>query len=198
MVKNGPNDIEISVAPGVEKNSFLNSSDTGGRRKDAISWPTRWQVFHSCKRDDPVPSPEMIATIPSRLVIAGRELTSTSVEVSDHVLDLALLFGGVKRERVAYVFVPFEVPRERELLLGMGADYWMEARVDGRTVLDTTRTGNAGGPLSIYNQLVKVPLKKGSHVLAVRFISGAHSSLLALGGVDTPLLTDLCLLIQYK
>ena len=149
----------------------------------SVEWPARWRVFASLNRADPVPPTEVLATYPEKLEIDGRVLTGKDIEVKGSRFDFP---GTLKKEptgRTAYVFLALESLREQKATLGMGADWWMQAWVNGKLVHDTTETSNVHFPFSIWNHPVNVQLRKGRNILAVRFIRGG-GSVLALGGPD--------------
>lgn len=66
--------------------------------------------------------------------------------------------------------------------LGFGADWWLQAWVDGKLVCDTLATGNGPHPPSPADHMVTLDLAPGPHLAVVRFISGRGSSLFATGG----------------
>ncbi len=165
----------LSVVPGV-------------RAGDALKWPDRWTVFAPFERVDPVPPAETLARVPERMTVGGRTVTQQMVVVKDAFgrVDLSRTMGGsptdVPASKVAYVFLEIEAAAEHTATLGMGADWWLQAWLDGRPILDTLKSGNDAWPPSARDHQAEVKLSAGKHVLAVRFISGNGSSILALGG----------------
>lgn len=149
-----------------------------------VEWPKQWTVFAPSVKNDPVPSEAVLKTIPDKLLLSGREVAPRKVDVNDKYgrVDLANLIGGTKDGNAAYVFLPIRAEQDQELVIGMGADWYLQAWLDGKLIQDTTQTGNGNWPPSVTDHKVKVFLAKGEHVLAVRFISGTGSSVLALGG----------------
>ena len=149
----------------------------------SVQWPARWRVFAPLDRADPVPPAEVFASYPEKLEIDGRVLTGRDVEVKDSCFDFPETLKKEPTGRAAYVFLVLESPQEQRATLGMGADWWMQAWVNGKLVYDTTETTNVHFPFSIWNHPVNVRLKKGRNILAVRFIRGG-GSVLALGGPE--------------
>ena len=98
-------------------------------------------------------------------------------------LDLADLLAA-QAGRTAYVFIPFGLDAGQELTLGLGADWWFQAWLDGRPLMDTLKSGNGAHPPSPADFVKTVSVAKGPHVLAVRFLSGSGSSVLAVAGPD--------------
>ena len=149
-----------------------------------LEWPSQWHVFGPLDQSDPVLPAETLSSVPSRIEVSGKTLTAQVVDVADGRFDFAPLLGGTEAGRTAYAFLTLDSPQDGAVTLGMGADWWMQVWVDGRLICDTTADGNGLWPPSSTNFTRTVRLSKGKHVLAVRFVSGAGSSVLALGGPD--------------
>ena len=150
--------------------------------KGKVDFPDKWTVFAPLDRRDGVLPVEVLKTIPERIVLGERRLKAKTVEADGGKYDFTPYFGVVREEEVAYVFLELSSPVAQDVTLGMGADWWMQAWVNGKLVMDTTATGNGKWPPSINDCRTTVSLRKGRNVLAVRFISGSGSSVLALGG----------------
>ena len=146
-----------------------------------LKWPVKWRVFGPLERDDPVLPAEVLNSFPDTIEVNGKSFPARTAVVRDTRCD----FPGILKEeytgKTAYVFLQLVSPAEQEVTLGMGADWWMQAWVNGRLVHDTTETANIYHPFSIWNHKVNVKLEKGENILAVRFIRGG-GSVLALGG----------------
>jgi len=146
-----------------------------------LQWPAKWRIFGPLDRDDPVLPEETLNSFPETIEVSGRQFAAKDVTVRNTLYD----FPGMLKEeytgRTAYVFLQLNSPAEQEVTLGMGADWWMQAWINGKIVHDTTKTANIHHPFSIWNHMVDVKLNKGENILAVRFIRGG-GSLLALGG----------------
>lgn len=147
-----------------------------------LTWPTRWQVLAPLEQGSQAPAPSVLRSIPDALELDGKTFEGQDVDVPDARLDLAPFLGGTQAGRTAYVFLTVNAAADGPVTLGMGADWWMQVWVDGKLVCDTTATGNELWPPHITNFTRNVPLTAGPHVVAVRFISGAGSSVLTLGG----------------
>ncbi len=146
-----------------------------------LDWPTEWVVFPSVKEDL---APEALTTIPERPEVAGETVSGQKVQVEENRLDLAPLFGGVKEGNTAYVFLALEAENVGEATLGLGADWYFQAWLNGQEVLQTLGEGNGAWPPQITNHTTAVTLTEGTNVLAVKFVSGTGSSVLAIGGPD--------------
>ncbi len=148
-----------------------------------VTFPQKWCVFAPLDRDEPVLPRKILTTIPDEIEVAGHKLNAQFVTSTDSKFDFAPLFGGTSVGRTAYAFLELKALDAGQVTLGMGADWWMQAWLDGNLIYDTPEaTGNVEWPICISNHLVNINLTKGRHVLAVRFISGKASSVLALGG----------------
>ena len=149
-----------------------------------VAFPDQWIVFGPLERDDAVLPESVLGKVPETISVDGKTITPTTVEPMNHQFNLTSLLGEPPkaRDRVAYIFLPIASEREQTVTLGMGADYLLQAWVNGKEVLDTTDAGNLSFPPAITDYRVDVDLKKGRNVLAVRFISGKASSLVAIGG----------------
>lgn len=148
-----------------------------------LSLPKEWLVFAPLNKADPVLAGDLLKTMPDRLTIAGRQIMGQTLTVAHGKCDLAALLGD-QADRAAYVFLRLAAREDMEALFGFGADWWLQAWIDGALICDTTSQGNAHWPPDKFDHLASVKLTKGEHVLAVRFIRGSGSALLALAGPD--------------
>lgn len=152
--------------------------------KGTLDWPEEWTVL-LVEPDDPLLPAETLMTVPQRLEIDGRTVPARVVRPEDGIrLDLAELFGGVAVNNTAWVFLELQSDEAQTVTLGLGADWWLQAWLNGERFLDTTAEGNVAWPPHIANFPRDVELVPGRNVLAVRFISGSGSSVLTLGGPD--------------
>ena len=72
-----------------------------------------------------------------RLTVDGREIAPVAVEAKDGKLDLATLLGGTAAGKTAWLYIPIQVKTGGKPMLGFGADWWLQAWVDGKSVCDT-------------------------------------------------------------
>jgi len=169
---------------------FCTVAGDGGRAADkaaSLEWPEQATVFAPFDRNDPVPPPGNLAVIPDALRSGERLVAPRRAKLQDPFgrLDLAPFLGGSTESRmgrVAYVFLEFKATEACSATIGLGADWWLQAWLDGELIKDTTENGNGPWPPSACDHQVQVSLTPGKHVLAVRFISGLGSSVLAAGG----------------
>ncbi|MDD5708149.1 MAG: hypothetical protein PHR35_19700, partial [Kiritimatiellae bacterium] len=153
---------EIPIAPG-SSNSIL-------------KWPDRWTVFAPFDSADPAPAAEALAHVPKQMTVGDHVITQRVVTVKDPFgrVDLSRSLGGSPTDipggRVAYVFLEIETAAEQTATLGMGADWFLQAWLDGKLIKDTIKDGNGSWPPTALDHQVAVKLAPGRHVLAVRFI----------------------------
>ena len=152
--------------------------------KGNLSLPQRWTVFGPFERNDPVASVESLRPIPDALTLGGRTIEPQVLTAEDGRLDLATLLGGTAEGKTAYVFIAFHLDAAQELTLGLGADWWFQAWLDGEPLMDTLEQGNGAWPPSAGDHVKTVSATEGPHVLAVRHVSGSGSSVLAVAGPD--------------
>jgi hypothetical protein len=142
----------------------------------------KWQVFAPLDKKSPPPTAEQLRRIPTKIMIGGKELAPTEVTTVNGILDLSSLLGGAGEGKTAWGYIPFTTSVTGKTTLGFGADWWLQAWVDGKPVCDTMEKGNGYHPPSAADHLATVDLEAGKHLLVIRFVSGSASSLLSIGG----------------
>lgn len=148
-----------------------------------LSMPREWKVFGVFPDSEIIPAAGVLAAVPDALELEGLRRTAQNVRPRAGVLDMEAVFGRrLKVRETVYVFIPLEAGGSRPVTLGFGADWWMQAWLNGEEVLDTTGSGNGEAPISVGNHTVTVSLRRGRNLIAIRFFSGMSSSLLAAGG----------------
>ena len=173
--------LETVTAALVEEDLVLGSEPTP--IVGDLSLPAEWTVFAPLENSTPVPAKDILRSVPESLTIGENTYTAQVMTAENHRLDLTPVLKAV-REKGAYVFIPFEVATDQEVTFGIGADWWFEAWLDGEPLMDTLDFGNDFWPPSPSDYLKNVPVARGSHVLAIRFLSGTGSSILAVAGPD--------------
>ena len=151
-----------------------------------IDFPKHWTVFAPLERSAPTLHRETLCSIPETIKVAGKTLKAQRVASTWNQFDFQPFFGErhdpAAFEKTAYVFVPLKTKTETEVTLGLGGDYWLQAWVNGEPILGEKEVEDQQCPPSMGDIKVKVSLKAGINVLAVRFIAGKASSVLALSG----------------
>ena len=146
-----------------------------------LTFSPTWTVFGPLGHSDPLPEAASLAACPAQLRIGGKVLQPVAVPVSDHRCDLGVLFGLDTVRCTAWVYLTITAPRRRRYVLGLGADWWMEAYLDGKHLLDTLKGGNGNFTPSDQDYQQEIELGEGIHVLAVRVIAGAKGMVLVVG-----------------
>ena len=156
-----------------------------------IAFPKHWTVFTPLERSAPLLPSETLGIIPETITVDGKTLKAQRVLSTRNQFDFRNLFGSRNDpeafspeyfEKTAYVFVPLKTKSETEVTLGLGGDYCIQAWVNGDPILGDTEVEDLHAPASIGDFKTTVKLKAGVNVLAVRFIAGKGSAVLALGG----------------
>lgn len=142
-------------------------------------FPRGWKLYLPV---DPkfTPKPEDLLKIPA--VFGGA--AAKDIHPDGVFFDLKNAFGGQKTGNCAWLFNELTVSKPAEFTIGAGADWWITVYINGKPVIDTSKTGNVSGKLEISNQTGTVWLKKGRNTVAVRYVTGAGSSRLCIGGPD--------------
>lgn len=99
-------------------------------------------------------------------------------------LDLGMFFGGFEAYATAVLSVIVEAKRPTSVRVGAGADWWMEWRINGRTVFDTLPEGNGAEPVRRDEHVFDLPLRAGPNRIAVRVIAGRAGFELAFCGPE--------------
>ncbi|MCK9266941.1 hypothetical protein M0P98_08770 [bacterium] len=146
-----------------------------------LKWPSRWRFFGPVDREDPILPNEILNSYPSTIEVKGKTFKAKEVSVFNTRYDFPAMLKQEPTGKTVYVFLKIYSPKQQKVTLGMGADWWMQAWLNGELIHDTTETSNKVFPFSIWNHMVDTNLKKGDNILAVRFIRGG-GSVLALGG----------------
>ncbi|MDD5704758.1 MAG: TIM barrel protein [Kiritimatiellae bacterium] len=147
-----------------------------------LSLPKDWVVFGPLRREDPVLPSDALRALPDSIHIAGQRIEGRPVSSVYGHCDLTSLLGRPTVGRTAYAFLRFETREAIEATFGFGADWWLQAWIDGALICDTTAYGNGSHPPSMHDHLATVKLTRGAHVLAVRLSGGSETIVLAVGG----------------
>ncbi len=141
-----------------------------------------WTVFELAEKTDREPSAGQLLEIPKSLTVGGVATRPHEFCVESGRLDLRVLLGWVAAGKIAYVYIPVNVREDGIHALGLGADWWHKAWIDGEVISDTLATGNGKQPIEATDHQSRVRLKKGNHLLVVKFINGAAGAVLAVAG----------------
>jgi len=151
-----------------------------------VDFPGAWTVFAPWEGIAPAPPKEALKSIPKEIALGGKTVQAQQVRPIGNQYDFSAFFGKPPYDagQTAYVFVALHSESAQEVTLGFGADYYMQAWLNGETVLDTMEHGNQTGPPTIDDFHIAVTLQPGRNVLAVRLVNGIAAAVLALGGPD--------------
>jgi len=142
----------------------------------------RWTVFELAEKMESEPSAGQLSALPKTLSVGGVATKPHEFTIESGRLDLGELLGWGEQGKSAYVYIPFHVREDGLNTIGIGADWWHKAWIDGEVISDTLATGNGGHPPTMKDHLSKVQLRKGEHLLVVKFINGSASAVLTVGG----------------
>ncbi len=175
---------------------FLGVLNSAASQAEEVIWSDELVVFGPLHRDHPAPDSEILSAVPDSLEIEGNDrlpplsLTPNRLDWEPgEAVDLEKFTGEERadhaspesRRGAAYVFAELYSPKQQSVTFGLGADWWMECRINGQPFFDTLERGNVKTPISILNHQAEVELNEGKNILAVRLIRGRSSAMLALG-----------------
>ncbi len=83
-------------------------------------------------------------------------------------VDLAKFFGGKDENAVVYLTKNIFSQQNQKVTIRLGVDFWMEAWLNGKSILKVTQTHSKGENEFILN----VPLQKGENILTLKVASG--------------------------
>ncbi len=152
-----------------------------------VQWADELVVFAPLDRSHPVVDRDVLASLPDRMEIEAAaehpalSLTPQRVDWQPGwQIDLAP-YVGTSMGKTAYVFAELHASTPKTFTLGIGADWWVECWMNGEPFFDTLEHGNPSNRFTILDNEAEVKLQEGRNVLAVRFIRGRSSAILALG-----------------
>jgi outer membrane protein assembly factor BamB len=177
----------------------------------SVQWPETWRAIGPFPKGAEAIAPEALGTIPESVTVDGQERVAVEVTATDGIIDFTNLYGGWGLEplaegeepatsprrggrtdlqqagQVAYVFATINCPADGKLLVGAGADWWMQWFLDGRPVFDTLKGGNEPSrhdyrsreACSETDYIFDVDVTAGEHVLTAIVKSGSRGWSLA-------------------
>ncbi|MEK7415027.1 MAG: sugar-binding domain-containing protein, partial [Planctomycetota bacterium] len=145
-----------------------------------IAFSSTWTVFGPFSEHDQHPEPAALTCCPSQLRLGGKTATGITVPVTNARLDLGALLNVSASRTAAWVYVQLTAPRSDRFVLGIGADWFLEAYLDGQRIINTLTTGNVTSPTN-HDNPVEVDLSVGQHLLAIRVLAGSKGMVLAIG-----------------
>jgi dienelactone hydrolase len=146
-----------------------------------LDFADTWLVEAGTRRDGVCPTPAMLA---GEAGSAARTITAVAGR-RNLVWDLHPGTGRCAVGDEAWVWIRVAAPTAGRYRIGIAADWWFAAWLDGRPLLDTLELGNAG-PIACERHQTEAELAAGGHVLLVRVIAGAGGWTLAVGTPGGP------------
>ena len=147
-----------------------------------VALPGEWAVYGPVPSAvQPHPESDIPASqaMPAALTLGNQSYSCLKVKPEKGVINLMSLFshGGltnaIRTGDWAYLTGEIHCATAGTVLIGSGADWWMQWVIDGKPVYDTLALGNQTGDYSIFNHVFKVTLEKGSHTVCVLVKSGS-------------------------
>jgi outer membrane protein assembly factor BamB len=153
-----------------------------------IGWPKQWQVLGPLEGSDSRLRPDQLKAVPRSLTIDGNACRLFPLEADGPAVDLGFMARaelGVEPDRslhfvrpgrslLAYAFAHVDVPADGYLYITASCDAAMAWFVDGVSVYDRMRLGNAAPANDLDAHPFAVRVTRGRHVLAV--MTGPSSS----------------------
>ena len=148
-----------------------------------LSISGEWTVFGVFPKSEQPSLIPPLTDIPKELELAGRKQSARKLKVNAGLIDFAWVFDEIMQVgQSAFVYIPVELTHPQQVMLGFGADWWMQVWVNGESVLDTMDRGNEKHPPSIDDHVCNVALRAGTNLIVIRFVCGQASSKLFVGG----------------
>jgi beta-galactosidase len=86
-------------------------------------------------------------------------------------VDLESAMGPARHGHVAYVVRNVDSDKDRTVTLSIGADYWLQAWVNGQSVIKVDENHGTPVPNAFKTD---VPLKKGKNIITLKVASGSN------------------------
>jgi predicted neuraminidase len=137
-----------------------------------LAFSTEWTVFGPCAETAPAPAAAELVVCPDTLRLGGQEFAAHKIKPSCDGINLGEILGGYRERLGAWVYIPVTAPLAGRYRIGLGADWWFEAFLDGRALKSTLATGNLKNPPRQTDHAAEADLEAGEHTLAVRVLSG--------------------------
>ncbi len=140
-------------------------------------FPRMWQVFAPV--DPAVNAP--LKEIPAKI----GNVKAVPVSLDNSMVYFKKFFPVRKTRNTAWLYAKIRAAIPGKYTIGAGADYFMAIYVNGKTVLDTLKTGDNSTAAHFSNHQVAVDLEKGDNIIAVKFQSGSGTNpRISLGGAN--------------
>lgn len=139
-----------------------------------LPFSENWTVFAGVPADVPAPlsPPEFIVDASGRKTYPEKLRPSISSDGTGSFDFSSRLRHSSGMEKTAILYNKFISSREQEILLGCGADWYMEIQFNGQILYSTLEGGNREIAISPSNHTVRLPVKKGENHLSVKVSAG--------------------------
>ena len=147
-----------------------------------VALPEEWSVYGPVPCVvPPQPATDVPASgpLPGSLSLGNQVYSRLQAKPENGMIDLMALFTGGGTTRTirtgdwAYLTGVVHCDKGGTLLIGAGADWWMQWIIDGKPVFDTLAMGNETPAYSLSNHVFRVRLEKGDHTVCVLVKSGS-------------------------
>ena len=96
------------------------------------------------------------------------------VTFRNNALDLESVAGRAAEGKPALLLNQFSAGSDGFMQLGVGADWWFDFLVNGKSIYDTLKTGNTVTPAGVTNHVFNFPVRKGKNTVALFVKSGSE------------------------
>lgn len=159
------------------------------KTKVALQWPQQWLVFGPFAEDIKLEKVDWKA-YPEKgtLEIQGKTFKAHEVKAGKGEIDFRKVFSKPSSERAlkageqALIFGIAQSDASGMLYAGVGADWWLDWRVQGQRVVSTLAHGNGRQALSYSNHAFKVDVDRGDVLFSGLVKSGSLGWKLKVGG----------------
>ncbi|MEA4862617.1 MAG: metallophosphoesterase [Victivallaceae bacterium] len=115
--------------------------------------------------------------------VDGSDEAALRDPVTGHIELRKFLNDAPNSSKCLTVHGGFTASRDGEMVLGIGADWWFDARLNGYPVLSTMSCGNSEAPVVLSNQAIPVKVRKGWNDLDITVRSGDKGCSLSIGAI---------------
>lgn len=136
-----------------------------------------WMLYPGVKPD--AVNAESLKDIPAE--IGG--VKGIPVTPGEEIVDICRFGGRPENGRMALLLNRFESDSDGFMQIGVGADWWFDFAVNGKSVYDTLKTGNQVTPVGRNNHVFNFPVNKGKNLIALSVKSGMDGWKVAFGAV---------------
>ncbi|MCA1809353.1 MAG: hypothetical protein LC725_07895 [Lentisphaerae bacterium] len=155
--------------------------------KGSVRLPSKWVVFAPVLGAQAPLHLDEIKVIPDVIKSGDKNIQACEITPTRCQYDFKEYFGAPpygEKKHTAYIFLPLCAETKQVATFGFGADWYLEAWLNGNCILDTTEKGNRRCPPLIDDYCVNAPVNPGENLLAIRFLCGKAGAVLAIGGPE--------------